>query len=194
MPFNSEANDYMYVVDELNDIGYFATDRRQPEGMVCIYTFVPNQKRITLADAGLSKAELTSRARLERIADTWGDGELRRDAIERLESLTSQKNKQQQGSDFLFVINDDVTYRSMAEFQNPSNRERIKTLLQLKQQLDDTEKNLDQARKHFGTQANKRERERLKTEILVLEQDYYQLESDIRQLEKTIRNLEIQAL
>jgi hypothetical protein len=33
----------MYVVDELNNIGYFATDRRQAEGMVCIYTFIPNQ-------------------------------------------------------------------------------------------------------------------------------------------------------
>ena len=47
LPFNSDANDYMYAVDELTNIGYFASDRRQPEGKVCIYTFIPNQKRLT---------------------------------------------------------------------------------------------------------------------------------------------------
>ena len=45
MPFNSEANDYMYVIDEIDSIGFFATDRRQPEGKVCIYSFIPNQSR-----------------------------------------------------------------------------------------------------------------------------------------------------
>ena len=28
MPFNSEANDYMYAIDETNRIGYFVSDRR----------------------------------------------------------------------------------------------------------------------------------------------------------------------
>ena len=32
MPFNSEANDYLYVIDEDNNLGWFATDQRaQPE-------------------------------------------------------------------------------------------------------------------------------------------------------------------
>lgn len=42
MPFNSTANDYMYAIDEFNDIGWFATDRSQPEGKVCIYIFIPS--------------------------------------------------------------------------------------------------------------------------------------------------------
>jgi len=32
MPFNSEANDYLYAIDEYNKIGFFVSDRRQPEG------------------------------------------------------------------------------------------------------------------------------------------------------------------
>ena len=36
MPFNSPANDYMYVIDELNNLGWFASDRYQPEDKVCI--------------------------------------------------------------------------------------------------------------------------------------------------------------
>lgn len=37
MPFNSEANDFFYIVDEFDNIGWFATDRRQPEGKVYLY-------------------------------------------------------------------------------------------------------------------------------------------------------------
>ena len=34
MPFNSPYNDYMYVIDEYNNLGWFASDRFQPEGKV----------------------------------------------------------------------------------------------------------------------------------------------------------------
>lgn len=40
MPFNSPANDYMYAIDEFNNIGWFASDRYQPDNKVCIYVFV----------------------------------------------------------------------------------------------------------------------------------------------------------
>ncbi|MFR3186749.1 MAG: hypothetical protein ACLTOV_01045 [Phocaeicola sp.] len=41
MPFNSPYNDYMYALDDFNNLGWFATDRFQPEGKVCIYVFAP---------------------------------------------------------------------------------------------------------------------------------------------------------
>ena len=45
MPFNSPANDYMYAIDEFNNIGWFASDRYQPDNKVCIYVFVPNSSK-----------------------------------------------------------------------------------------------------------------------------------------------------
>ena len=92
LPFNSEANDYMYVIDELNDIGYFATDRRQPDGMVCIYTFIPNQRRTTYPTDEMEKETVCSRARIDRIADTWGNGVERKDALNRLNQLIDRKS------------------------------------------------------------------------------------------------------
>ena len=47
MPFNSTANDYMMVIDEFNNLGWFATDRNQPEDSVCIYVFIPNESKRT---------------------------------------------------------------------------------------------------------------------------------------------------
>ena len=56
MPFNSEANDYMMVIDEYDRIGWFATDRGQEDGKVCIYTFVPSDVRQTYDPETYSKA------------------------------------------------------------------------------------------------------------------------------------------
>ena len=49
-PFNSFDNDYLLAIDELAQLGWFITDRRQPEDMVCVYTFIPNDTRETYGD------------------------------------------------------------------------------------------------------------------------------------------------
>ena len=47
LPFNSEANDYMYAEDEKNGVGYFATDRFSDAQHVRVYTFLlPEQKQV----------------------------------------------------------------------------------------------------------------------------------------------------
>lgn len=51
MPFNSPFNDYMMVIDEQKGVGWFASDRYQPENSVCVYTFTPNQEvRLVLTE------------------------------------------------------------------------------------------------------------------------------------------------
>ena len=48
MPFNSPANDYLYVFDEMTHIGWFATDRFQHQDTVVVYEFVPNKEKILI--------------------------------------------------------------------------------------------------------------------------------------------------
>lgn len=189
LPFNSEANDYMYAVDELNNIGYFATDRRQPEGSVCIYTFIPNQKRLTYAGDGMSDSEIRSRARLDRIADTWGDGEARQQALKKIGSITENKKTKEQ--DFNFAINDEITYYSISDFRDADNRDRINELNQMRKRYKQLETEMEKARLYFSTKAAESEKNGLRTEILDYEQEYYQLEKIILLLEKNIRNTEI---
>ena len=42
MPFNSPFNDYLYVVDEGNNIGWLASDRLQPTDKEIVYLFIPH--------------------------------------------------------------------------------------------------------------------------------------------------------
>lgn len=195
LPFNSSANDYMYAIDEFNGIGYFATDRRQPEGMVCIYTFIPNQKRITYTADDFDEETIRSRAKIDRISDTWGDGQKRSEALSRLTGTIQQKKKPQnkQGS-FTFVVNDDLVYTRLSDFHNTDNRERMNKLSTMKKNYQELNERLEKSRAYYATKANVSERSELRAEILSYEQEYYQLEEDIRQLEKTIRYTELQTL
>lgn len=45
MPYNSAANDLLYVIDEERGLGYWATDRNAAPGKVTLYTFIPSELR-----------------------------------------------------------------------------------------------------------------------------------------------------
>ncbi len=195
LPFNSSANDYMYAVDEMNGIGYFATDRRQPEGKVCIYTFIPNQKRIVYRTEELDADAIRSRARIDRIADTWGDGQLRAETLDRLNNAGRRpKEERSKKSDFKFVVNDDIVYDELTDFQDATNSKRAARLKEMRKSFDELGGNLEKMRRYYATKANIAERSTLQAEILGCEQEYYQLEKDIRQLEKDIRSAEIKTI
>lgn len=197
MPFNSEANDYMIAFDEMNNLAYFATDRRQPEGQVCIYTFIPNQTRQTYEADDLDDKTLRSLANIERIADTWVDDNARKQAMERLTALRSQKKqdkpKNSDANQFTFRIDDNTVYHALRDFKNLDNRTRYAKLKESMGQLNSLEQKLVQQRKRFLDVKNE-ERDYLTEEILKNEQLLLELEQQVHQQEKTIRNSEINAI
>jgi tetratricopeptide (TPR) repeat protein len=84
MPFNSPANDYMMVVDEVNNLGWFATDRNQPEGMVCIYTFIPTETKEYYNYKEDDFETIRKAAQIESIETTQTDEEAVRKALKAL--------------------------------------------------------------------------------------------------------------
>lgn len=193
MPFNSEANDYMIAFDEMSNIGYFATDRRQPEGKVCIYTFIPNKTRRTYDTDSLEEQTLHSLADIQSIADTWGDGNERKEALARLQALHSsqQASPQQKHSNemFSFMIDDHTTYHALADFMVLDNRTRYMELQNSEKQLHQLSKTLDTLRQQYANDKAKVN----PNDILQSEEAYYNLQRSVRKLEKEIRNSEIKA-
>ena len=191
MPFNSEANDYMYVIDEYNNLGWFATDRRQPEDSVCIYVFIPQTNRKTYSADGLTTEEIARFARIDRIADTWTDEALVSAAKRRLSAITSPAPDRSVTKDNIhFVINDNITYTRLTDLCAPGNADNYRQLADLQKRLQSLTQVLSQARDYYNS-ANSEERDELKPEILSSEQKQYELRLSIRQLEKQIRNNEI---
>lgn len=190
MPFNSEANDYMYAIDEMDSIGYFASDRRQPEGMVCVYTFIPNPVRRTYDPDEYDSDKLRSLARIDRIKDTWGDGRQRQAAMARLKRLTAAR-KAKKTDEIVFPIDDNNIYTTLADFRLPDNRQRFNDLQDKKKRLGLLATSLEKGRQEYA-KASAVERDLMEAELMRNENEYHELEQVIRQLEKNIRNTELQ--
>lgn len=197
MPFNSEANDYMYAIDEYNRIGYFVSDRHQPEGKVCIYIFVPSDSRKTYDLSAYTEQQMRGFADISRIADTWGDGKERQAALARLKNLRKAGKDTQTAntadSDQLLVISDALTYSSAKDFRSREAAALYEQLVTARKQLSTINKELDSARDDFA-KANASDREGLKKEILLAEKEVLQLAERVKTLEKQARNTEIKVI
>ena len=189
MPFNSEANDYLYVIDELSNIGYFVTDRRQPAGKVCVYIFIPPTSRHIYNSDAYSDEQLRGFADISRIANTWGKGTERKQALERLKAISKTNPTQQLKSAVNFIVNDRVTYTDISQFQAPDSPDLYRELQSTKKQLKDIEQVLEKSR-NFYAKAKPEDKRVLRTEILDAERQFVRLTTDVKTLEKRIRQSE----
>ena len=189
MPFNSEANDYMYVIDELSNIGYFVTDRRQPAGKVCVYMFIPPTSRHIYNSDAYSDAQLRGFADISRIANTWGKGTERKLALERLKAIGKSSAAKQSKSSISFIVNDRVTYTDISQFQAPESPDLYRELQSTRKQLSETEQLLEKSR-NFYAKAKQEDKRVLRTEILDAERQFVRLTNDVKTLEKRIRQSE----
>ena len=183
MPFNSEANDYMYAIDEANRIGYFASDRRQPEGKVCIYIFIPSDTRKTYDNSKYTEEQIRNFADIASIADTWGNGTERKAALDRIKSKYATHDIPGQ-----LVSTGDAA--SAVEFHSKEANSLYQKLLKEQNALDIVNSSLDMLRQKYH-KANASERNSMKSEILKLEEQALQLNASVKQLTKATRNAEI---
>ena len=183
MPFNSEANDYMYAIDEANRIGYFVSDRRQPEGKVCIYIFIPSDTRKTYDNSKYTEDQIRNFADIASIADTWGNGTERKAALDRIKSKYATHDVPGQ-----LVSTGDAA--SAVEFHSKEANSLYQKLLKEQNALDIVNSSLDMLRQKYH-KANASERNSMKSEILKLEEQALQLNASVKQLTKATRNAEI---
>lgn len=186
MPFNSTANDYLYVFDEEKGIGWFATDRFQPEGKVCIYTFIPNEEVILVeSDDDIYKE---NRARISSIKNTWKPGKNYSTLIDKARKETTVIAKK--AADFTFVINDKYTYSTYADFKSSNARSLYQEANDKRKALSSTEKDLEDKRAEYISASSNR-RSTLVSIIQNLENRQTQLYKEVLDLEIKARNEEI---
>lgn len=185
LPFNSTDNDYLLAIDDVDTLGWLVTDRHQPEGKVCIYTFVPTEVRQNFDDDDLDDSELTSFARIVSIKDTWQFGN-RNAALARRDKMLKRLNeKNVQDNAIWFAIDDKTVITSPQQFKSDESRKLYKQTEELRKMIKQTETELDNYRKsyHEGNHS-------LSDKILKAEKEQEQQQTDLYSLEKRIRNIE----
>lgn len=190
MPFNSPANDYMMVIDEVNNLGWFATDRNQPEGMVCIYTFLPSETKQYYNYKEDRFEDIRQAAQIASIAATQTDQEAVRKAQQALFRLGLQMQAEVKKNDFTFVIDDFTDYHSLDNFKCAEARQLYKDWVAKQETLKRLGQELETMRERY-THSSSNDRKSMTNELLRLEQQYEQLETEVMGMPKAIRNLEI---
>ena len=203
MPFNSEANDYLFAIDEYAHIGYFVSDRRQPEGKVCLYIFIPGNSRKTYDPTVYTEAQIRGFADISSIADTWGNGEERSAALARYHAIslnrieTTNSSSEPYHNDALppmeLVINDALTYSSAKDFRSREAALLYKELIETRQQILSLNHQLELWRTNYH-KATGAEKKSITRDILQAESEIMQLYSRIQTLEKETRNAEIKII
>lgn len=193
MPFNSPYNDYMYAIDDFNNLGWFASDRFQPEGKVCIYVFAPNESK-EVYDYDLTGSDrLITYASLNNIRATWENADKVRLAKQQLaKAMYRQQNEQKAKGDFTFIVNDGVIYHVLDDFRSKEARQLYKELEQKQKDLETLQRSLNEQRDMYAS-AQKAKKESMAPAILDQEKRIQELYKEIDKLTFEVRNTELKA-
>jgi len=190
MPFNSIFNDYMLVIDEVNGIGYFATDRFQMEDSVVIYTFIPNSvfKPLNTDDEQI----LRERAQITSIRDTWLPNVNYQSRLGKIRS-DIEKGRIKVIKDFTFVINDNIVYHSLTDFESDAAKKSYLQSKELEEKIQNAENQLDTQRQMFAS-GNREQKQSLRVPILTNERQLETMYQTHKKLLVEARNSEIKYL
>lgn len=174
MPFNSPFNDFMMVIDETRDLGWWASDREQIPGKLTLYIFEPSKIRVNYSP------DLPNIEDLAMIYNITPLGHLEDRMID---PVTIQKTKP---IEFNIVING-KTYTQLNQLTNPQAREAMTEYLALNVEKQAIDKRLPQLRAAYENgNVN------VKDEIINMEKRKLSLPIEMQRLSNKVISLESQ--
>ena len=193
MPFNSPANDYMFVIDDMNNVGWFVTDRNKKNGHVTVYTFVPNDIRTNYDIEALGEEKVNSLARIDSYRETWTSKAERNKVIKKIEAINSDDIRDKKDNTMNFAINNSTVYRKPENFRSADARRMFEKMVKYEQQLETIEKSVAEKRIRYHVSPESA-RSRMAPEIIKAEKEYERLLNEVKLLQKEIINEENRTL
>ncbi len=145
MPYNSPYDDYMLAIDELNGVGWWATDRNQLGDDITIYLFKVNDLR---SNYDPEEEGITDFAKIADYKATWVPDENYESLIEEINAIQPGEDKKQ--IDFLFPIPGGKTYTTLDDFKSAAGKTAMKRYLDAKKSYESGMTNLDSLRRKFA--------------------------------------------
>ena len=182
MPYNSPDNEYFMAIDETNHLGWLVTDRKQPEGKVCIYVFVPSETREVYVMEPESQ-ELRHLAMIHDMVSTQKENrQVYQSARQRYSELLETSRSSASvavATVFSLPIYNGYLYTSLGDFKSDKARQLAKNWIDLSRKRTALEKELLANRRNYSPA--------LKNTIIKQEQVLEQLDDTISDLEWNIR-------
>lgn len=183
MPFNSEFDDYMMVLDEQTGTGWWATDRNRLEDKLTIYVFALSDERVNVPrddEDILNYATLSGWEDLIDEEDAPKRDELRR-------SIASIVIPSDEEYEFTLPAPGGKTLHYYSEFKNPKTAALMRSYLNSQAQLEEARKNLRSLREEYYMAARD---PRIGARIEALEQEAREMAEATRVLKSEIYKVE----
>lgn len=189
LPFNSSANDYMFVIDDVNNVGWFVTDRNKKNGHVTVYTFIPNDIRTNYDIEALGEEKVNNFACINRYSDTWTSKDERNKILKKIKALGSEDIVIKKSDALHFAINNNTVYNQPNDFKSKNARILFDKLMKCVEQMEAMEKDLADKRVKYHVSPEST-RSRMAPGMLKTEKEYERLLLEVKQLRKDIINEE----
>lgn len=183
----------MFVIDEFNNLGWFASDRCQPEGKVCVYVFIPNSSKRVYNYEAMDPEKAIRLARIHSLKDTWTDRDAVVAAKRRLQAALNEKPETKKNHEFEFVIDDRNTYYQQSDFKSPQAKALFGKYLQLEKTVRGQRNKLEEQRLRYAG-AKESDRKKMAPAILDLEKRVQLLSDELAKTAVEARNAEKQSL
>ena len=193
LPFNSDANDYMFVIDDVNNVGWFVTDRNKKDGHVTVYTFIPNDIRTNYDIEALGEEKVNSYARIDKYSDTWTSKAERNKILKRIRTLLNKDIQIKKSETLHFAINNNTVYDEPSDFKSKDARVLFDKLIKCVERMEAIENDLADKRVKYHVSPEST-RSRMAPNMIKMEKEYEHLLDEVKQMRKDIINLENRTL
>lgn len=145
MPYNSPDDDYMLAIDEINGIGWWASDRNHIPGKVTIYLFVPSEMR---RNVSADDPMLVAKASLSSIAVTQNPDFNYESLRRKLAVADTAKNERK--ALFEFALPDGTVARTFDDFRSVRARQAMERYLAAEHDMLQMQNRLTELRTEFA--------------------------------------------
>ena len=186
--YDADSGRYLKY-DEVNNLGWFVSDRHQPADKVCVYTFIPEDSRETYDD--MAEEQLLRMAALHSIADTQKDSKAATDeALKRLAEARSAHTATAGNDEFCFDVGYGKRYLSLSEFKNARAKEKAGEWAKKQLRRTQLADLLKESRNKYAAASSDAERKALAPVILRQEQELEAQDLQLSALANEVRSLE----
>jgi len=183
-PFNSTANDYMMVIDELHKVGWFATDRFQSTGKVTIYKFEYNDPKVYFKSDDSVLLRNVAQLKTYKLSEK-----------KQATTTSSTKSDETISPNYEFiVITDSIVYNNAEEFQLSKALQLYNESMQMNADLQNLSATISDLREKYSNPDTKTEKQNFAEQIRKLETEELKLKKGIIAKKKEAVNNEIQFL
>lgn len=181
MPFNSPANDYLYITDELANRAWFVSDRGMLGDSVVIYEFQPSDSKQVIQTT--DSVALRHWALMDSIH--W----IEEDDVA---DLSVEKEKVVKESvAFTFIVSDALVYHHESDFKDKTALNRFGVYQKKMKEHERLKQNIETTRQSYARTNDTNLKKEVAQKLIEMEQKEIVLFQEIQALEKEIRRAEL---